>query len=198
MLRSADGNTWSTLGTGFPASVGRIALGVQADNPNVIYALVATTGGGLHSVRRLDGLTGSWKNISGTPAMLNGSQGDYDLCISVDPHNANLIFVGGDYFNADPFPGSIWRCAISPSGSAYAMTATSIGQNAHADVHVLVHSPSNSNTLWTGTDGGIFVNTNPTGAGAFKSRNTGLGTLCTTFFSQHPTEPTVLLLGSAG
>jgi hypothetical protein len=195
VLQSSNGNTWSTVGTGFPAAVGRIALGVQPDNPNVLYALIATSGGALHSVRRLNGMSGSWQNISGTPPMLNGSQGDYDLCISVDPNDANLIYLGGDYFNADPFPGSIWRCAVSPSGSAFSMTTTSIGQNAHADVHVLVHSPGDSNTLWTGTDGGTFVNTNPTGTGTFESRNTGLATLCTNFFSQHPLEPAVLFAG---
>ena len=59
------------------------------------------------------------------PPMLNGNQGDYDLCIAVDPNNANLIYLGGDFFNADPFPGSIWRCAVSPSGAAFSMTATS-------------------------------------------------------------------------
>jgi hypothetical protein len=195
VLRSQDGSTWSTVGTGFPSGVGRIALGVQMDNPNVLYALVATASGALHSVRRLDGMSGTWQSVSGTPPMLNGSQGDYDLCISIDPNNANLIYVGGDYFNADPFPGSIWRCAISPSGSAFSMTTTSIGQNAHADVHVLVHSPGDSNTVWAGTDGGIFVNSNPTGTGGFSACNAGLATLCTNFFSQHPLEPAVLFAG---
>jgi hypothetical protein len=195
VLRSSNGNTWSTAGTGFPAGVGRIALGMQPDNPNVLYALIATTGGALHSVRRLDGLSGSWHNVSGTPPMLNGNQGDYDLCIAVDPNDATRIYLGGDYFNADPFPGSIWRCTVSPSGSAFSMTTTPIGQNAHADVHTLVHSPGDSNTLWAGTDGGIFVDTNPTGGGGFDSRNTGLATLCTNFFSQHPIEPAVLFAG---
>ena len=195
MLQSSNGNTWTTVGSAFPSGVGRIALGVQPDNPNVLYALIATTVGALHSVRRLGGMSGSWQNVSGTPPMLPGSQGDYDLCISVDPNNANLVYLGGDFFNADPFPGSIWRCAVSASGSAFSMTTTSIGQNAHADVHVLVHSPGDSNTLWAGTDGGIFVNIDPTVAGTFQSRNTGLETLCTNFFSQHPTEPAVLFSG---
>ena len=124
--------------------------------------------------------------------MLPGSQGDYDLSISVDPNNASLIYLGGDRVGS---VGSIWRCQVSPSGSAFTMTAVSIGENAHADVHSLVHAPGDSNTLWTGTDGGIFVNTNPTGAGTFEARNTGLATLCTNFFSQHPTEPAVMICG---
>jgi hypothetical protein len=195
VVQSSDGAAWATVGTGFPASVGRIALGVQPDNPNVLYALIATSAGGLDSVRRLNGMSGAWQNVAGGPPMLNGSQGDYDLSISVDPNNANLIYLGGDFFNADPFPGSIWRCAVSPSGTAFTMNTTSIGVNAHADVHVLVHSPGDSHTLWAGTDGGLFINIDPTGAGAFQSRNTGLATLCTNFISQHPLEPAVLFAG---
>ena len=195
VVQSADGATWTTAGTGFPAGVGRIALGVQPDNPNVLYALIATTGGGLHSVRRLDGVGRQLAKHSGTPAMLPGSQGDYDLAIAVDPNNANLIYLGGDRVGS---VGSIWRCQVSPSGSAFSMTAVSIGENAHADVHVLVHAPGDSNTLWAGTDGGIFVNTNPTGAGTFEARNTGLATLCTNFFAQHPLGAGGAVLRAAG
>lgn len=201
VFRSTNGNAWTAVGAGFPAGVGRIALGVQPDNPNVLYALIATTTGLLHSVRRLDGGAGNWRNITGVPDLLpdpNGtgsSQGDYDLCISVDPNNANRIYLGGSFFNANPFPGSIWRCNVTATGTALSMTTTSIGQNAHADVHVLVHALGDSNTLWTGTDGGIFVNTNPTGAGGFESRNTGLAMLCTNFLAQHPTEPAVIYVG---
>ena len=48
-------------------AIGRIALGVQRDNPNVLYAFIATPAGGLHSVRRLDGEAGAWQNIPGRP-----------------------------------------------------------------------------------------------------------------------------------
>jgi hypothetical protein len=192
---STDGNSWTAVGTGFPAGIARIALGAQPDNPNVLYAVIVNTSGGLHSVRRLDGVAGAWKNVSGTPPLLPGQQGDYDICIAVDPNNANRIYLGGDYFDADPFPGSIWRGDVSPSGTAFSMTTASIGQNAHADVHVLKHVPGDSNQLFTGTDGGLFLNTNPTAGGVFQSRNTGLATLCTNFIGQHPTEPAVVFAG---
>jgi len=201
VFTSADGQTWTSLGTGFPAGAGRVALGVQPDNPNVLYAVIANGNGSLNSVRRLDGVAGAWKNVGSPPPFLpldsnGGSQGDYDLCIAVDPNDANRIYLGGSYFDDGAiFPGSIWRSAVTPSGGAYTMTSTSIGQNAHADVHVLVHAPGDSNTLWTGTDGGVFLNTNPTAGGAFEARNTGLHTLCVTFLAQHPTEPAVAYIG---
>ncbi len=191
---STTGTTWNQVGTGFPTGVGRIALGVQPDNPNVLYAFIATPSGALHSVRRLDGGGGAWQNITGVPAVLPGGQGSYDLCISVDPNNANRIYLGGDYFNANPYPGSIWRCNVT-TAPTLSMTGTSIGQNAHADVHVLAPVPGSSDRLYVGTDGGIFEHTNATGAGGFQSRNTGLGSLCTNFVGQHPTEPAVLYVG---
>ena len=201
VFSSTNGNTWSSLGTGFPTGAGRVALGVQRDNPNVLYAVIANTNGSLNSARRLDGIAGTWKNISSPANFLpvdssGNSQGDYDLCVAVDPNNANRVYLGGSYFNDGAiYPGSIWRGDVTPSGSAYTMTSTSIGQNAHADVHTLLHTPGDSNTLWTGTDGGVFVNTNATGGGGFESRNTGLHTLCVTFITQHPTEPAVAYIG---
>lgn len=202
VFSSATGTTWSAVGTGFPAGVGRIALGVQPDNPNVVYALIAVSGTGtLQSVRRLDGIGGAWKNVSGTPALLpldsNGnSQGAYDLCIAVDPNNPNLIYLGGSYFNDGAiYPGSIWRGSVTPSGSNYTMATTYIGGNAHADVHVLIHTPGSSDELWTGTDGGLFLNPDADGAGVFVSRNTGLATLAANYFAQHPIEPAVIYTG---
>ena len=195
VVSSTTGTTWTALGTGFPTGIGRIALAVQRDNPNVLYAMIAATTGVLHSVRRLAGMTGAWVNVTGIPSVIPGGQGDYDLCISIDPNNTNRIYLGGSYFNADPFPGSIWRCDVTSSGTTFSMVGTSIGQNSHADVHCLVHAPGDSNTLWTGTDGGLYVNTNPTAAGGFEHRNTGLTTLCTNFMAQHPLEPAVLYVG---
>lgn len=192
---STNGSTWTTAGTGFPTGIGRVALAVQHDNPNVLYALVATTAGGLKGLYRLDGVAGAWKQVSGAPNIVPGNQGDYDLCIAVDPSNANLIYLGGDRTNSSPYPGNIQRCTISPSGSAYSAAATAIGDQAHADVHVLAFVPGNSDHLYTGTDGGCFLNTNPSGAGNFEARNTGLSCLCTNYLGLSASEPAVMFVG---
>ena len=196
VFRSTTGNTWTALGTGFPtANVGRIALGLQRDNPNVLYALVANASGGLLGVYRLDGMAGSWTSISGTPALLPGGQGDYDLCIAVDPLNANLVYLGGDRTNTSPYPGSIHRCVVTASGSSYAMTTTAIGAAAHADVHELTFVPGQPSRLWTGTDGGCFLNRDPAGTGQFESRNLGLSSLCANYLGMSASEPAVMYCG---
>jgi hypothetical protein len=194
---SNDGNTWTVAGTGFPtANVGRISLAVQRDNPNVLYALVANNGGTLHGVYRLDGGAGAWKTVAGVPDVVSNGQGSYDLAIAIDPMNANRIYVGGDtQFAGGNWSSTINRCDVSPSGAAYAAAATYLGTNVHADTHVLALPPGDSNTLWAGGDGGAFVNTNPTAAGTFEARNTGLASLCTNYIGQSATEPAVIFCG---
>jgi photosystem II stability/assembly factor-like uncharacterized protein len=202
VLESSDGNSWRVVGTGFPnANVGRIEVAAQIGNPDVVYAFIADTKGLVLGVYRFDAGGGQWSVIANPPDVLpkdeNGnSQGDYDLALAVDPNNPDLIYLGGSYFN-DPqyWPASIWRCQVTKSGSAYQMTAASIGVNAHADVHTLIHSPGDSNSLWAGCDGGLFLNRDPRGTGIFKACNNGLSCLCSNFFGQHPTDPGVLFCG---
>ena len=201
VFQSADGVTWTAMGSAFPAAgVGRIALAAQASNPNLLYAMVASATGVLTGVYRIDLPQLQWKKITGAPDVLpedsGSSQGDYDLAIAVDPTDANTIYLGGSYFNdGNYWPGSIWHCAVQKSGTSYGMTGTSIGSHAHADVHVLTHTPGDSNGLWTGCDGGVFLNRAPRSNGIFNSCNTGLACLCTNFFAQHPTDPGILLCG---
>ncbi|HEV7241418.1 MAG TPA: hypothetical protein VGQ36_19455 [Thermoanaerobaculia bacterium] len=193
VFQSADGKTWSAIGTGFPATnTGRIALAAQSGNPRVVYALVATTKGALEGVYRLDLATSAWKKLSNPPVILPSAQGSYDLAIAVDPSDDAILYLGGSYANVSPYPASIWRCRVSANGS---ITSASIGVNAHADVHVLVHTPGDPNALWTGCDGGVFLNRDPRGSGIFAARNNGLACLCPNFIAQHPTDPNILFCG---
>jgi hypothetical protein len=200
--QSPDGSSWTVAGKGFPASdVGRIAVAVQNADPGVVYAFVANSKGAVKGIYRLDGGGGSWKRVTNPPDVLpvdnsGGSQGDYDLALAVDPADANVIYLGGSYFADNQYwPGSIWRCQVSKSGAAYQMAGVSIGVNAHADIHTLVHTPGDPDSLWVGCDGGLFLNRDPRNSGIFKARNDGLSCLCSNFFAQHPTDPGILLCG---
>ena len=81
------------------------------------------------------------------------------------------------------------RLAPITAGGFKVSGAASIGTHAHADVHVLVHTPGNPNELWCGCDGGVFLNRDPRGSGQFASQNTGLASLCSNFIAHHPTDP---------
>lgn len=194
---SPDGSTWTEAGTGFPTGTGRIGLAVQRDNPNVLYAMVADTSNRLLGVYRLDNASGAWRNVSGAPSTILGSQGDYDLTIAVDPGDANRIFMGGQATGVAD--AAIYRATVTASGSGgsltYSMSATSVGTGAHADVHVVAFPPGDSGAVWACCDGGVFRTTSPGTAGSFEARNTGLQTMSANYVSQHPTQPAVVFSG---
>src|SRR5439155_23108255 len=69
---STDGASWTQAGTGFPtASVGRVGLAVDSDDPTVVYALIASSAdGSMLGVWRLDTATGNWLQVGNHPADL--------------------------------------------------------------------------------------------------------------------------------
>ncbi|HYH06220.1 MAG TPA: hypothetical protein VEK11_04075 [Thermoanaerobaculia bacterium] len=193
VFRSDDAKTWTPAGTGLPKTdIGRIALAALPDDPRFLYAFVTTAGGGQKGLYRLELTTDRWKKLSGEMLVLTADQGDYDLALAVDPADETTVYIGGSSTGTSPYPAAIARCTVSADG---AVTSTGIGEHAHADVHVLVHSPGDANTLWAATDGGVFVHRSPRGTGIFDSRNAGLSCLCPNFVGQHPTDPNQLWCG---
>lgn len=198
VFHSDDGGaTWLPTGSAFPAGdVGRIAVGVQPTNPNLVYAFVTTVSGALRGLFRLDGIAQAWKSVSAVPNVLPGGQGAYDLDIVVDPVDAGIVYLAGDRMDSPPWGGSIWRCTVGASGTGFKVqSSASIGTHAHADVHEICHTPNEPNELWCGSDGGVFLSRNPRGAGQFVSQNNGLACLCCNFIAQHPTDPNILFTG---
>jgi hypothetical protein len=77
-----------------------------------------------------------------------GGQCFYDANVATDPGNANIIFTGG--------PGNPRILRKSTDG---ALSFSNVGTMLHADTHAIVFDPSNSSTMYTGDDGGIFKST---------------------------------------
>ncbi len=91
---------------------------------------------------------------NGAPVAPASGQGNYDNLIAVDPLNPNTVWVGGiEVFRSDD-GGRTWGIASLwqvPYGNA---------QFAHADRHVIAFHPNydgaGNQTLYLGSDGGIF------------------------------------------
>lgn len=138
----------------------RIALGVSPNDPNVVYALCSnSSNSGFNGLYKSNNAGISYSLISSTPNILNGSsdgsgsngQGWYDLCIAVDPTNANIVYTGGINIWKSTNGGSTWALRTHWSGASGVQTV-------HADQHAMEWQ--NDSNLWLGNDGGIYKTTN--------------------------------------
>ncbi|KUZ74811.1 hypothetical protein WI37_20760 [Burkholderia ubonensis] len=184
VFSSPDGSTWSAAGTGFPGSgLARISLAMRGTDPSVVYALAENTSTFVVNLFRLAG--GTWSPVAMSAG--TGTEGGYTLGLAVDPNDVTRL-----YFSTV----DISRGSVSVSGGTYSCAVTFIG-GTHSDVHELVYAAGDSTTLWVGTDGGAYVSDNAqTAAVTFTPRNTGLATMATEYFAQHPTQPAVILCGT--
>jgi hypothetical protein len=186
VFSSTAGSAWTALPSIPAPNCFRVTLAASSGTPTILYALACLPNGLLHGLHRLD--TGDavpvWRTLAGVPANLFGTaapgQGKYDQAMTVDPHDANLVYIGGSTVKVgDEYSGSVYRCRVSPAGAgAFNCDAKLIGGSAHGDIHVLTFRPQSSAELWLGCDGGAFA------AGdarfgenrVFEARNTGLTT----------------------
>ncbi|PKP46390.1 MAG: hypothetical protein CVT95_07060 [Bacteroidetes bacterium HGW-Bacteroidetes-12] len=155
-------NTFSTLLNGLPATgvVGRFSIAVTEDDTNYVYALATdpNDNGFLGLYRSTDAgntftLRANTPNIMGwnTTGSDAGGQGWYDLALAVSPTNKDLLFTGG---------GNVWKSTNGGStftaNTRWNWPTGSFGY-VHADIHTLDYF---GNTLFCGSDGGIFKTTN--------------------------------------
>jgi len=144
--RSTDGGQSFNGGVSI-ANGRRGAVALCASKPHVVYAVFSTPapGWGLSSiVQSVDG-GGSWELLP-TGSNHLGGQGWYDNTISVDPTNAQIVYVGGVYAKRSTNGGTTWTDLPydPPSGL-------------HADFHAMEWvelTPGGFKLLLAGHDGG--------------------------------------------
>jgi photosystem II stability/assembly factor-like uncharacterized protein len=161
-FKSTDaGVTFTQSGTGIPTSgINRLALGVSPAGANYVYALAsASANSGFFGFYRSTDAGNTFVETMNSPNILGyasdgsstGGQGTYDLCVAVSPVNVNEVFTGGI---------NIWKSTNAgdnfTANTYWIYPPTSWGY-VHADVHTLDFI---GNTLFTGTDGGLFKSTN--------------------------------------
>lgn len=154
-----------TAGYSIPNSPNRAEIGVSPDQPDWVY-IVGGSGGALGS-GTFSGIfrsTDSGQNFTTqttTPNMvgsgLNGTgsrdQSWYNLCIAVDPNNANILQIGGVNQWRSTDGGSNWTMIAYwylPGANSNNLQYT------HADNHDLVYY---GNVLYLGNDGGVYRST---------------------------------------
>ncbi len=174
LYRSTNaGATWERLADGLPEEwSGKGWLDIYEASPNVVYASLANAEAGLGLYRSTD-FGDSWQRLN--PTNYASYQGWYSHWVHVDPNDSTLVLCGGL---------NIWRSthggrqlqAVSYSDQAYtgivpAGEPEGPPDYAHADHHFVIHDPARPDTLYFGTDGGVFLSTD--GGQTFEGRNGG-------------------------
>ncbi|MCH8033617.1 MAG: T9SS type A sorting domain-containing protein [Bacteroidetes bacterium] len=189
------GVNWVQSNTGLlsPFSILRMQISLAISSPSTIYALIYDQSGTPKAYKTTtDG--SSWSQIS-AGVQLGGTydgvnwidQGFYDLCIAVNPSNANHVFVGnielhestdGSTFSPKRIPGGTlaWDCP------------------AHVDLHRIIFAPSNSNYVYIACDGGIYKSTD--GGSNWSSANKGITTIQLYRVASHPSKHDTLVGGA--
>jgi hypothetical protein len=162
IYRSIDaGQTWTKLGGGLPTNwTGKAQLGISPGSPDTVFASIADSDAGLGLYSSND-RGDTWLSINGTDYAQY--QGWYSHYVIVSPFDSSTLFTGGI---------EIWRS--TNSGRALGVRSSwqsvffgtsppegPIGASdyAHADHHFAVWHPTDPNTIFFASDGGVFRTT---------------------------------------
>jgi len=150
VYKSTDGGgSWRSLSAGFPpffasSDITRIQLAISTSAPSTLYATAAVAGGSLLGVFKSEDSGATWPDLDASG--VSCGQCNYDLVISVDPRDRDVVYFGGVLLY------------LSRDGGA---NFTQIGNGAiHVDQHAFAFDPRDPSTIFTGNDGGIYKSIN--------------------------------------
>ncbi len=167
IFRSTLGNAGSftklnTGANGFPTTgITRVDFALAPSSASTCYAFCAQSGVNFYKTTDF----GATWTLLPKPVDADGGIGNditrgqywYDMSIAVDPNNANHFFVGGvDLFKSSN-GGTTWQ-QVSHWYGGFGF------QDVHADQHIVLFEPGNSNVVYFGNDGGIWRSSNATAA----------------------------------
>lgn len=142
VYKSMDaGKTWKELKNGLPPKpFGRVALALAPSAPNNLLAIVEAKETGLY-ISSDGGET--WKQQSATANIT--ARPFYFSVIKVDPNDPKRVYRPAFNF------------AYSDDGGYSFTDASGDGGWVHSDMHALWINPKNTNQLYVGTDGGVYL-----------------------------------------
>jgi hypothetical protein len=175
---AASPENFTNISAGLPptSQVQRAVIAVAPSDPSRVYyyASQAGTEALLGVYRSTDGGQTFTAITSGASDLFNppGGQGNYNLCITVNPANPDLVYIGGQ------LDAWAWRA----NTGSWDQIAAGFGgllfpRYVHADHHFFAFHPTNPDILYFGTDGGVSRTLNARAQfPEWKTINKGYGT----------------------
>jgi len=177
--RSVNGTTWANITpSDFPATYGRIVIGISPSNENIVYFGVhGVPDGEPNSVNKHQlwkyqyvsgdgtGAGGIWTPLgSNLPQAGQGNFGNfnepfdtqdgYDFMIQVSPADPNFIILGGVNIYRSP-DGFTTTTNTRRIGGYQPNTENGTYPSSHPDIHTGYFQPGSSTVYYNGHDGGI-------------------------------------------
>jgi len=198
------GVNWTQSNTGLPAatSIQRMQFELSLSTPATIYSVIynnsALPGGQTTAAFKSTNGGTNWSQIS-SGVLMSGAydgvnandQGWYDLCISVNPTDANNVMFGNTEVSKTT-DGSNISFLRNPAG--YHGGVGAWAQYTHVDIHKIMFAPSNSSIVYIGCDGGIYKSTNS--GSTFSYINNNINTIQFYRVASHPTNSSILYGGA--
>jgi len=186
--------TWRQLNQGLPASdIGRIKLtvgpAVAPSTSTTLFAAIATVGSGLQGVYKSTDNGDTWTRATGQPSSIG--QTNYNLTLSVDPLNANIIYLGMVNFFRSADGGATWVNQTNGNNNGEG--------GIHVDQHFSLVVTNKPNIFFMANDGGVWRSENANVASepmGWINLNQTLDTVQFQSVALHPTDPNYLIGGT--
>ncbi len=145
LYKSTDGGeTWSKVSKGLPTGdVGRMVITINPSKPAEVLAIVEAKVPGLY-ISKDEG--SSWEKLAATENIT--ARPFYFSTLVFDPKDSKKVYRPAYGFEYSKDGGYSWNNAIIG------------GVEPHADHHALWINPSNTDMLYLGTDGGVYLSMN--------------------------------------
>ncbi len=164
---------------------------IPPSNASTFYAAFGAADSTLLGIWRSTDGGENWARVT-TPQ--SQGQANYNLAITVDPVDGNIVYYGTSANTANT-AGTLFRSR--DGGQSWSDISVGDSGGLHADTHVIVVSPANRNIIFTGNDGGVWrADNGQSNILSWKSLNLGLSITQFQAIALHPTDPNVIVGGT--
>jgi hypothetical protein len=191
-----SGQTW-TQATDLSTTRQRMTIAVSESNPATAYVLAEGATDGKGYIYKTTNSGSSWSALSQSGSFQNvfqthgtnstGGQGWYDQSLTVNPLNANEIYVGGIDLYRGTVSGTSVSLARITHGYSWSPDAA-ITPYVHVDQHAAVSVKTGASTyeMFFGNDGGFWRTSN--GGSSFFNGTNGLRNVQFYSAQKHPSQ----------